>query len=100
MRIRSDDYIKQIAKDEGLSVETVTAIIKSQFDFVAVKMASGDKEKDIYPSIIVKGLGRFTATEGRISKVRKLKERKNGANNNVEPGVSSTPDGNSDTRVC
>jgi hypothetical protein len=68
-------YLKQLADQENLTVDQVTEIVRSQFVFLREIMRSGDMEKLEFKKVLLRGLGRFTPTEGRVNKIRRRRER-------------------------
>jgi hypothetical protein len=70
-RLSSINYIKEVAIKEGLSTDTVTSIVKSQFEFLIEVMDRGNRTTFEFETLMLADLGKFAATDGRIAKIKK-----------------------------
>ena len=65
-KLKSIDLVKKLAEEEHLSVDTVVAIIKSQFQFTASIIKKVDRFNDTeFDVIMVTNFGKFAVTEGK-----------------------------------
>ena len=69
---QTKQIIKNIAKQENLTIPEVELIIDSQFSMLAEVMKMSDREKLIFPSIRLPYLGIFYAPDWRIEQLRKI----------------------------
>ena len=69
---QTKQIIKNIAKQENLTIPEVELIIDSQFSLLADVMKMSDREKLYFPSIRLPYLGIFYSPEWRIEQLKKL----------------------------
>jgi nucleoid DNA-binding protein len=72
--LKTTEFLKRLAQQEGIPLNLVKEIVKSQFEFVVSVMKAGDREKLEFKSIMLPKFGKFTPTKGAISKIRHIRE--------------------------
>jgi hypothetical protein len=77
--LQTRQLIRELAKEFGLSIVEVTAILNSVPEFTKhIMVTEVDKEEGIYPSIRIPGWGIFYVPEGVKKNVKTaLEKRKN-----------------------
>ena len=98
-RLASTKYIAELATKEGLDTVTITKIVKSQFEFLAEVMASGDREKLEFKTLMIANLGKFASTDGRINKIKAKALLKNESIKLRERSSDSGPQASDNTGV-
>lgn len=73
---KTTEFFKTLAKERGISVTLVREIARSEFEFLAHVMKSGDRDKLEFESVMLPKFGKFTPTPGAISKIKYLRQGK------------------------
>ena len=95
-------FIKELAAKKGLTPEQVTRIVRSEFEFVAEVIKSGDRENWKFSTVLLANLGKFIALPNMINLLRtrtENKRRRDGTANDSRRKIVSISDGIDDKRV-
>lgn len=74
--VRTTEFLKKQAEKYGLPLPIIKEIARSQFEFLAGVMRNGDREKLEFKTVMLQNFGKFTATNGTISRINKINETK------------------------
>lgn len=75
---KSQQLIKEVATEMNLPLGITTDIVASQFEFVRVEMAKGNKDDvDSFKTILLKYLGTFQFSKAKQTAINKTIERIN-----------------------
>jgi len=96
---RTVEFIHKIAEEEGLSVDTVTKIVRSQFMLVKKVIEAGDRVNFNFKTVLIMNFGKFLPANGKVKRLKTILSKHNGTVNTGEEHIDCSTSNVSDIGV-